>query len=309
MTGTIERARGRWPEILAQMGVEGRFLTKKKGPCPMCGGRDRFRFDDKNEGWFYCNACGPGPGQMLLRKLHGWDHAAVCAEIDKIIGNEPPSPRPTPFRRSGNAKAAAIDRLLSGPNDQAVVDDYLAARGITIASAVLVGRRACEYFDDDGVMVGTFPAVLAPILAPDGTLVSVQRIWRKADVGKVDKKPMPPIAEGALTGAAVRLVELGAGDRLAVAEGVMTALAAHELFGQPCWALLSANNMRTFTPPANVRELVIYGDCDRKFAGQAAAYELARRLSTKPEPIDCTVCVPDELGTDWNDVLNYSRRP
>lgn len=308
MIGTIERARGRWPEILTKLGVEARFLSKRKKPCPVCGGHDRFRFDDREEGWYFCNACGPGPGQMLLRKLHGWTHATVCAEIDKIIGKDEPPPRSAPRRDAGNAKAAAINRLLAGATDQDVVDACLQERGITAESPVLIGHRACQYFDDDGVMVGAFPAVLAPIVAPDGTLVSVQRIWRKADVGEVDKKPMPPVTEGALTGAAVRLVDLDAGDRLGVAEGVMTALAAHELFGQPTWALLSANNMRTFNPPNGIRELIIYGDCDHKFVGQAAAYELARRMSTRPNPIECTVCIPEEPGTDWNDELQRARR-
>lgn len=301
MSGTIDRAHGRWPEILSRLGVERRFLTKKKGPCPVCGGRDRFRFDDKEEGWFYCQACGPGPGHLLLRRLNGWDFQTMCAEVDKIIGREAPPPRPEKPQKSSNAKAAAIDRLLAISSDQGVVDAYLEDRGITIGSPVLVGRRACQYFDDDGALVESFPAVLAPILAQDGTLVSVQRIWRKADVGASDKKPMPPIVEGALNGAAVRLHDCD--DELAVAEGVMTALAAHELFGIPCWATLSANGMRAFSPPTSVNRLIVYGDNDRNFTGQAAAYELARRMSTRADPIECLVCIPDDPGTDWNDEL------
>jgi phage/plasmid primase-like uncharacterized protein len=43
---TKERAHGRWREILPALGIDGRFLTGKNCPCPMCGGRDRFRLID-----------------------------------------------------------------------------------------------------------------------------------------------------------------------------------------------------------------------------------------------------------------------
>ena len=37
--GTIERARGRWREILPQLGVETRFLVNKHGPCRFAAAR------------------------------------------------------------------------------------------------------------------------------------------------------------------------------------------------------------------------------------------------------------------------------
>ena len=86
---TVERARNRWREILPQLGVETRFLTNRHGPCPLCGGRDRYRFDDKDgDVSYYCGQCGAGVGIILLRKLHGWDFKTACDEIDKIIGTE-----------------------------------------------------------------------------------------------------------------------------------------------------------------------------------------------------------------------------
>jgi putative DNA primase/helicase len=45
---TVDRARGRWREILPQLGIDPRFLSNKQGPCPMCGGKTRFRFDDRD---------------------------------------------------------------------------------------------------------------------------------------------------------------------------------------------------------------------------------------------------------------------
>ena len=42
-----DRARGRWPGILTALGVPAKALRNRHGPCPVCGGKDRFRFDDK----------------------------------------------------------------------------------------------------------------------------------------------------------------------------------------------------------------------------------------------------------------------
>ena len=40
------RAQGAWPAILTGLGLEARYLRNRHGPCPACGGTDRFRFDD-----------------------------------------------------------------------------------------------------------------------------------------------------------------------------------------------------------------------------------------------------------------------
>ncbi|TAJ88609.1 MAG: hypothetical protein EPO10_01440 [Reyranella sp.] len=40
--------------------------------CSICGGKDRFRFDDKGvEGTWFCNQCRAGTGIILVRKLNG----------------------------------------------------------------------------------------------------------------------------------------------------------------------------------------------------------------------------------------------
>jgi putative DNA primase/helicase len=196
---TIERARGRWREILPQLGVETRFLTNRQGPCPMCGGKTRFRFDDKGgEGTFYCNKCGAGTGLLLARKLRSWDHKTACDEVDKIISRVPAPKIPasagtkhTTRQSSPATREAAIRRLWNEATRGDIVADYLTKRRLGVSSPALRGHPRCPYFDDERRFVGNFPALIAPITAPDGQLESLQRIYH-ADVSP-GKKTLPAV--------------------------------------------------------------------------------------------------------------------
>jgi putative DNA primase/helicase len=304
---TVERARGRWREILPRLGIAARFLVNRGGPCPLCGGKDRFRFDDLGgEGTYYCNQCGPGPGIMLLRKLHGWSHAEACTEIDRIIGTEYVARSVTDNAADGGGgkRLRAVERLLAEAQDQRVVSNYLASRGLSVGSPVLQGHRSCPYFEGDPPqLVGRYAAVVAPIISAAGATVSAHRIYH-ADV--TDRKKTMAVAQrGDLNGAAVRLLEVD--DDMGVAEGIETALAAYEIFGVPTWAALTANGIRGFVPPSSVRRLHIFGDNDASFTGQAAAYSLASRLFRERPDIEVIVDLPETTGGDWLDMLNERR--
>src|SRR5271168_834837 len=94
---TVERAQGRWREILPRLGIETRFLRDKQGPCPICGGKTRFRFDDLNgKGTWFCNHCRAGVGLHLIQKVNGWDYATACRAVDQIIGTNLPKAKSKP---------------------------------------------------------------------------------------------------------------------------------------------------------------------------------------------------------------------
>jgi phage/plasmid primase-like uncharacterized protein len=84
----IERAVGCWHDILLLNGVPGHFLTGKNGPCPFCGGKDRFRFSNKNgSGGFICSQCGHGYGVHLLMRFHNVSMHEALKMVENVIGH------------------------------------------------------------------------------------------------------------------------------------------------------------------------------------------------------------------------------
>ena len=310
---TVERARGRWPQILRAIGIEQKFLSNKHGPCPLCGGVDRYRFDNRDgAGTYFCNQCGPGAGIILVRKFLKCDHATACREVDKIIGESTSTTSDTRHQAPANdsgKRRAAIERLLAEATDRAVVDRYLAKRGLAVCSPALQGHRALPFYDDvKRKVLGYYPAMIAPILGHDGSLQSAIRIYDAALTPR--KKMLPPV--DTIRGGAVRLFEPGNGV-LAVTEGVETGLAVREMFRHPVWATLSDNGLMSFEPPASVNVLHIFGDHDASYVGQAAAYALAKKTyaGAKKEgrTITIEVWIPEIADTDWLDVLNARKVP
>ena len=230
-----------------------------------------------------------------MRKLNRWDHATACKAVDEIIGRDP-LPRREPEQTLRRLNVSGED-LLSRATDRSIVQRYLESRGLSARPAVLRGHRRLSYADE-GRFLGYFPAMLAPVVGPDGELRSVHRTY----LGDVPKRKKLLSAVG--TGAAIRLFEPT--HELGIAEGIETAIAAHEMFGLPTWATISATIMEGFTPPEGIRRITVFGDNDANFAGQKAAFTLAHRLH-RDLKIEAEVKIPPAVDSDWLDVL-ISRR-
>ena len=57
----------------------------------MCGGSDRFRFDDKEgRGTWFCNQCGAGDGLKLVEKVFGVTPSEAAGKVNAVTGNLPP---------------------------------------------------------------------------------------------------------------------------------------------------------------------------------------------------------------------------
>jgi phage/plasmid primase-like uncharacterized protein len=105
-TKTLDAAHGQWPHILLEFGIPYDALNGKHQACPACGGKDRFRFDDRHgDGDYYCSGCDPGKGISLVAKVNGWDYAEAAKRIDERIGNKP---RPKSYQHTPVKQSASV---------------------------------------------------------------------------------------------------------------------------------------------------------------------------------------------------------
>jgi putative DNA primase/helicase len=137
--------------------------------------------------------------------------------------------------------------------------------------------------------------MLAKVQTWDGKGVNIHRTYISDDKATV-RKLMP----GKLPdGSAIRLAYVNLRTEMGVAEGIETALSAMKLFGLPTWSLINATLMQKWRPPVGIKKVVIFGDNDKSFTGQMAAYTLAYKLR---DSVEVEVKIPTMPGWDWNDV-------
>lgn len=300
-TRTADEAVGRWPGILQSLGIEPAFLNKKHGPCPICSGKDRYRFDDKaGRGTWICSHCGSGDGFKLLQGVHGWSFSEAAKQVDRIVGTVQAGPIAP--ERTDASKIRALLQVWEGSRPVTRGDavwQYLNRRlGLETVPADLRLHPGLRYTNEDGQNLGRFPAMVAKIRYPDGTGASIHRTYLTDDGHKAPVPQAKKIMAGkSLNTGAVRLG--AAGPTLGIAEGIETALAASERFGLPVWAATNAVLLEAWVPPKGVERVLIAGDNDASFTGQAAAFGLARRLVQKGLAVE--IHLPEQVGKDWAD--------
>lgn len=295
-----EIATGKWHWLLTHFGVPSRYLSNKHGPCPLCNdGKDRFRFDDKDgRGTWFCNQCGNGDGYTMLQRFKGWGFREAVQQVEQVVGVA--DCREVKSTTDEARKMAAIKRIWTEAEPVSKGDPawlYLNRRvGIDLIPANLRFHPALKY--SEGEFVDYFPAIVAAVSDQMGHGVGVHRIYLTNDGYKAPVENAKKLMAGKpLNGSAVRLGR--ANEVLGIAEGIETALAASMRFGITTWAAISAGLLEQWTPPENVRHVVVFGDNDESYTGQAAAYVLAKRMKAKG--ISVEVRIPDMAGKDWAD--------
>jgi len=168
VTETISASRHRWEEILFQLGIDLPRLNKH-GPCPCCGGKDRFRFDDKDgRGTWFCNQCGNGDGLDLIVKVKKCNPL----QATKLISELSLRHRTAPTREKVSKPCASIEakRLLA--SSRLAKSAYLESKGLSTSVRMLNIQKVLTIggvsFDNDSMIL--------PIHDIDGTLVSAQLI-------------------------------------------------------------------------------------------------------------------------------------
>lgn len=300
MTSVREIAKGHWKDILPVLGVEAQYLTNKHGPCPICGGADRFRWDDQNsEGGFICSQCGGGDGFRLAGRVTGQTFAQLARQVEEMLGHS-------------NRYQGAMGDVEEMRQREKMREQWSQARPIADVSPVAKYLRArlgggpLRYdFLKEAASVfhptngQSYPAMIAKIAGHHDRAVNIHITYLTRDGAKAPVSPAKRVMAGKLPeGCAIRLSP--ASEIMGVAEGIETALAASLLFDIPVWACVNGAMLAKWKPPGEAHEIVVFGDNDVNFTGQAKAYELANRLEVQFKR-RAKVMIPPKSGSDWND--------
>jgi putative DNA primase/helicase len=295
-TRTAEDAVGRWPGILQALGIDPQYLRNKHSACPVCGGKDRYRFDDKEgRGTWFCSHCGSGDGFKLLQRMYGWDFKHAAKEVDRLVGAVPAGA--IVQERTEESKLQSLRSVWSGSRPVTKNDPvwmYLNRRlGIDTAPVDVRFHPALRHSDG-----GTHPAMVACMRYPNGEAASIHRTYLTADGNKATVSEVKKFMQGKpLQTSAVRLGPIET--CLGIAEGIETALAASRRFSVPVWAATNAALLTDWVPPAGVERVLVAGDNDASYTGQAAAFALAKRLVRGGIAVE--IQIPETEGKDWAD--------
>ena len=282
------RAHARWPEILTGLGLPESTLRGKHCACPGCGGVDRFRYKRDDDGGYFCGDH-RGNGVDLVMHVFDCDFRSACERIETIIGKDESKPQ---AERKPQTYAQSLLRVAGTTKRSA----YLASRGLEVPPGLLWAERVD--YRDEGELLGTFPAMLGPVTDRAGKFRTFHVTYLTRGAKARVPAPRKILPGQTISGCGVMLYP--AAEVMGVAEGIETGIAAKMLHDIPVHAALNAAMLAKWEPPAIAREVHIFADRDKNYAGEAGAYQLAHRLALKN--IRAVVRLPDTFG-DWNDVL------
>ena len=294
VTDTVNMACGHWPRILPALGVP--VIRNRHQACPVCGGSDRFRFDDKEgRGTWFCNQCGAGDGLKLVEKVFGVSASEAAGKVNAVTGTLPPvTPAATATADAGTdaarKAAAAVAAELMASAHPATGNAYLTRKGLaereclTLATTHKTGGLSYRAGD-----------VVVPLHDDTGALVNVQLI--NADGDKRTLKG------GQVKGAAHTFNgKKETGKRLWIAEGYATALTVHQLTGETVMVALSSVNLLSLASLARRQhpacQIILAADRDLSGDGQTKAAAAA-------DACNGVTALPPVFG-DWNDAFTLN---
>ena len=296
-TADFLRKHDLWPKVYA--GYQLEITGNRHIECPLCGGKKSFRIHNRTGNGDWICKCGHGTGLSLLMEITGKSFADIAKELDREFGNTEQAPRQ---QKPKDDKAEQTkQRFMSlHPIEGTDADDYLTARGLRSRPKLGVKFSRCEFDHEEQC---EFPTMYA--VATDD---SYRIIYKHTTYLCGDKKAEGVTARKQHTIAqydgsvAVRMMP--SGDVLGIAEGIETALAAHQLYGVPTWAVLNAEIMKRFRAPPGTKHLIIYADNDPNGTGLAAAFECGSKNVIQGKAEKVTVKWPEHARKDFNDMIH-----
>lgn len=258
------------------------------GPCPACGGRDRFAVNVARQCW-NCRGCARG-GDVLDLVKH-LDRCTFAEAVATLAGNGPRDlaqvavDRDKRRRDQAASEARRARRALQlweqgAPINDTPAETYLRSRrcfglpGDQLDTAVRWHPRAPFGEREDGTALyqPCLLSLLRNVLTDEP--VAVQRTALTLDGRKIERRTLGPKA-----GAAIKLWPAGAS--LTIGEGLETVLSAalnlrhRNQALMPAWACIDTNNLAALPLVPGVQCLTVLTDHDA--AGLKAAADVAAR--------------------------------
>jgi len=273
---------GKWRAILITIGISGEALhSKRHVDCIMCGDTNKnARWIAAWERWI-CSKCGTTPPISMAMWYLGLNFRDTCVYIYKLNGTYKMTDETkdnTKELAQNNARIRIIYQGLRRITPATIAGVYLSRRGISdMPSAGIYYHQGIDYWQD-GRKLGTYPAMVAVIRDPLGDVATLQITYLTDDGHKIEEenpvKILPPLRNWKGGGCPIDKL----GEKIGIAEGVITALSAKQLDGVAMVAAINSNGMKNFIVPTSVKSIVIYGDSDKTGTGQLAAWTLYHRL-------------------------------
>lgn len=214
---------GNWQAaIMSIVNVPRSAFSAKHGPCPSCGGSDRYRFDDnldyKGDGGAYCNQCGAGSGLTWLMKLSGMTFPESLEALAQFLNMTP------------REKLEAIRKEMPKVNH---ASDYLTPQEVKAimgkAARDTITGKTGELVAIEMVMSDTMTPCNVAFLAHDETVSFRAGFSVEYSRGKLTRGAVTPIGEKT--------------EYTYLVANYIDAWRAHRLTGAHVWCCWSPENM------------------------------------------------------------------
>ncbi|MGL4858231.1 MAG: primase-helicase zinc-binding domain-containing protein, partial [Enterobacteriaceae bacterium] len=297
-----DKATGNWETILERLGITVPH-GGKHGPCPACGGKDRFRFDNKEgRGEHYCNQCEAGDGLSLVQKVKEigpWKAAELVAEVLGISLTDGVTQRNvTVTARNAQSNVTRESRVNHAkptrqPREEINIADKVAAligRSVIGESPYLAGKGlSCPHerlLDDSSLLLvlqnigGEITG--AQVIKPDGAKRLISGTQKKGSFITEGELPTQP-------------------EVLLIAEGYATVISASVLHDGVAIAAIDAGNLLPVAVACRERwpnaRIIFAADNDvgEKNTGKLAADKAALAVN------GWVALPPTDYKADWDD--------
>lgn len=300
-------AAGKWPYVLAGLSIDVPDSSRRHAPCPACGGKDRFRFDDNGRGSFICNQCGAGDGLDLIKKVNNCDTTEAAQLAADVLGIDYRETETDPTAASQRRGQLEADRQRHEQERQKKAAEDAEQRRATFARLYAGMRQRAiqgeaEYLQSKGLTGFNYP------LMPDGSLLLelVDESGAVAAAQTITPQGEKRLLTGSAKRGAYHAVNAPESPQsVLIAEGLATALSVHLM--RPDALTVAAIDAGNLLPVAEVMrrkhpkaQIIIAADNDHHQNGEAnTGREAAEKAALSVA--GWVSMPPTDYKADWND--------